>query len=259
MKITQAYVSPILERYFGKGFREKWNLTEYSDPNEPAVFLGLYRTEDLTKFNSHKGFRLFILGGGDITNSTLSVLQKTINDGRTFTWMYPGEISNTLTQHKIKHKALYIELKDYSQFKPVPLGDKIYVYSGASKANPKKYMWSEIVEPLISHFGKNRILFTHGETIDQLIKTVYPQSFVYVKPNQRGGNTTMWEMGHMGIRTLGKGQTALPNFTEYKNITHLVSLIHEEEKYIGQVRNDVSEGLQKIFKGPEWLDLSFWK
>lgn len=259
MSIRQARVSKTLEKHFGRGFRSKWGLSTYSNPNEPAVFLGLYNSDDLNAFLSHKSFRLFILGGSDMKPATLLKLREVIRDGRTFTWMYPGKISNILSKNDIPHKQLYIALKDYSQFKPVTLGDKIYVYRGAVKQNPSYYKWEEIVDPVISHFGKNRVLFTEGQSIDSLVKKVYPQTFVYVKPNEKGGNTTMWEMGHMGIKTLGKGQLPLPNFTEYSDLSHLISLIENEEKYIGQVRNDVSEGLQKIFKGPEWLDLGFWK
>ena len=259
MVISQARVSPTLEKHFGKEFRSKWKLEKYSNPNKPAVFLGLYKNEDLEAFMSHKSFRIFILGGSDMTQSTLSRLQGVMNDGRTFTWMYPGKISNILSQNNIPHKQLYIPLKDYSQFKPVPLGDKIYVYRGAIRQNPSYYKWKEIVEPLMSHFGKNRILFTQGQNVQSLVKNVYPQSFVYIKPNEKGGNTTMWEVGHMGIKTLGKGQQTLPNFTEYTDLSNLVSLIEAEEKYIGTTRTDVADGLNKIFKGPEWLDLSFWK
>jgi hypothetical protein len=199
------------------------------------------------------------MGGSDIKENTLLKLKKIINDGRSFTWMYPGKISNVLSQYSIPHKPIYIALKNYSKFTPVTLGDKIYVYCGVQTKKLNYYKWDEVVKPIISHFGENRVIFTQGQTIDYLIKTVYPQSFVYVKPNERGGNTTMWEMGHMGIRTLGKGHANLPNFTEYKDISHLISLICEEEKYIGKVRNDVSDGLQKMFIGPEWLNLSFWK
>ena len=260
MVIKQARVSLTLEKYFGKEFRSKWKLEKYYDPNLPAIFLGLYKNEDFDAFLSHKSFRLFVLGGSDMTPKNFLRLQEVINDGRTFTCMHPGEISNTLSQNNIPHKHMYIQLKDYSKYKPVPLGDKIYVYFGASRQDLSYYKWEEIVEPLISQYGKDRIIFTKNQTSNYLINSIYPQAFVYIKPAVTGGTTTMWELGHMGIRTLGKGDLLPPNFTQYFNVDHLISLITEEEKYISKTRVDVATEVKELFEtSKNWLDLDFWK
>jgi len=261
MKFEQAHVSKTLEPFFGEKFRKKWNLKNYFNPDAPAAFLGLYRSEDIEKFMSHKSERILIFGGSDIKLNTVSKIKKSFSDGRTYSWMYPGEISDLMLKYEVPHKTLYIALKDYSEFKPVALGDKIYVYRGAKKTNPEYFKWSEVVEPLIRYFGKERVLFTDGQDSVNLIDKFYSKSFVYVKPNAKGGNTTMWELGHMGIKTLGKGHSpALPNFLEYSDFNHLVSLIEKEEKNIGKTNHDLAEKVNSVFnKNQKWLTVDFWK
>ena len=40
--INQVHISSVLEEYFGEGFRKKWNLSKYHDPNSPSIFLGIF-------------------------------------------------------------------------------------------------------------------------------------------------------------------------------------------------------------------------
>ena len=74
MRIEQAYVSPSLS-HFRYEFLECWNLREYDNPEEPAVFYGLYydwdndkkwptkSSVDIETYNNHKGFKVLLCGG----------------------------------------------------------------------------------------------------------------------------------------------------------------------------------------------------
>ncbi len=259
MKFDQVKISETLEPFFGENFRSKWNLKKYKNPNKPTIFLGLYSKNDLEDFKNHKSTSIVIWGGADIKSKTLSEVRNSILYGKCYTFAYPGEFSKLLTEEDIPHKTLHLEIKDYSNFKPTPLGDKIYIYRGASKTNLEYYKWEEIVEPLIKEFGENKILFTDNKQIDDLMENYYNKCFVYVKPNPKGGCTSMFELGMMGRRTLGIGHIGLENFTEYKNIDDLIRLINIESKYIGQVREEVSIQTANCFVGQEWLQLDFWK
>ena len=95
--------------------------------------------------------------------------------------------------------------------------------------------------------------------MNELIEKYYNDCFVFVKPHERGGVTTMYDLAHMGRKTIGKGETNLPNFREYSDIKNLLDLIMEESKFIGQVRNDVATSLNDHFIGDEWLNLNYWK
>lgn len=256
---NQAWVSQHGVEFFEDGFRKVWNLGPYLDITSPTVFFGVYHKNDLEKIKNHKGPKIIIWGGNDMQPYQLQEFSKLQNQQpQTYTWAYPGEFSNILTSYNITHKPLHIAIKDYSQFKPIPLGENIYVYKGVHGNRPDHYKWDEIVKPLIKVFGEDRITFTNHLPIDELIDKVYKNCFVYVKPNPKGGCTTMWELGHMGIKTIGKSHPNIDIFTEYNDIHHLIDLIVEESKYIGKIRKDISTITKNIFTGTEWLTLKFW-
>jgi len=256
---NQVYVSNVLEQYFGPNFRSRWELGYYSDVNAPSVFLGLYEQSDLERLINHKGQKILIWGGGDMEPPKLRSISDLQKQNRINIWAYPGEFSDLLTSYDIKHKSLHIPLKDYSKFKPITLGENIYVYKGIHGNRPDYFRWNETVDPLIQVFGKDRIIFADHLSMDELTEKVYKNCFVYVKPNPKGGCTTMFELGHMGIRTLGKRHKNLDIFTQYETVEHLIDLIVQESKYIGKVREDVSESVKKSFTGEEWLTLDFWE
>ena len=259
MRFEQIRVSDHL-KFFEKDFKMKWNLKDYKDPNKPAVFLGLYSDKDLKDFKKHKSKSVVIFGGGDLKPKTLKETQKIFIDKKSYTFGFPGEFSNILKSFNIPHEKFHLDIKNYSKFKPTPLGDKIYVYRGAKKKiNPTYYKWDEVILPLIKEFGEERIIYTNLETIDNLIENYYNKCFVYVKPTPKGGCTTMFELGMMGRKTIGVGHEKLGNFIEYKDIDDLIRLIKEESKYIGHIRYDVSEQTKNCFIGDDWLNLKFWE
>ena len=129
---------------------------------------------------------------------------------------------------------------------------------------PDYFKFNEVVSPLVQVFGKDRVKWViqnESSTLpmNELIEKYYNDCFVFVKPHERGGVTTMYDLAHMGRKTIGKGETNLPNFREYSDIKNLLDLIMEESKFIGQVRNDVATSLNDHFIGDEWLNLNYWK
>ena len=175
-----------------------------------------------------------------------------------YTWHIGGVPSDILNSYDIKHKKIVIPLKDYSNFKPTILGENIYVYKGVHGNRPDYFKWDEIINPLIEVFGKERVVFTNHLPIENLVKNIYEDCFIYIKPNPRGGNTTMWELGHMGRRTLGFGLEETGYYKNYTDINNLIDLVVGESKYIGQMREDVVTSTKNIFVGDEWLTLKFW-
>lgn len=246
-------------QFFREGFESRWGLNSYNNVDTPAIFLGMYRPEDFNMLNKHKGPKMIIWGGGDMIPSHLQYISHLQKDQKIYCWAYPGEFSNVLNNYGIRHKQLHVALKDYSSFSPITLGENIYVYKGIEGNRPDHFHWGEIVNPLIEVFGEDRITFSNNLPMGELIENVYKKCFVYVKPNPKGGCTTMWELGHMGIRTLGKNHKDLTLFSEYRDIPHLVDLIMEESKYIGKKREDIVDSTKEEFTGKEWLTLEFWE
>ena len=68
----------------------------------------------------------------------------------------------------------------------------------------------------------------------------------------------MWELGHMGIRTLGKGMKETQFFKNYTSINNLIELIVEESKNMGKIQKEVAKTTKSSFIGHEWLSLNFW-
>jgi hypothetical protein len=209
-------------------------------------------------FVNHIGPKILIWGGADMTPNRLEYISNLQQQQTIYCWVYPGEFSNILTNYNIKHKQLHVALKSYIDFTPIILGENIYVYKGLHGNRPSHYHWNNVVNPLIEVFGKDRITFTDHLPITELIEKFYKNCFVYVKPNPVGGCTTMFELGHMGMRTLGIGHKNLEFFSEYSDIYHLIDLVVDESKYIGKTRKDIAESAKNIFAGSEWLTLNFW-
>ena len=255
---NQVYISRAVG-HFGENYRKKWELQNYNNINSPSIFFGLYFQEDIQTMINHKGPKVITWGGNDMHPQQLNTVKQLLNKQEIYNWAYPGEFSNVLTSYDIPHKKLYIPFKSYSDFTPTPLGENIYVYKGIYGDRPDHYKWNDIIKPLQQVFGEDRVIFSNHLPIEELIEKYYKNCFVYIKPNSKGGCTTMFELAHMGIRTLGKGNEDLDLFTEYKNLDHLLELIMEESKYIGKTRNDISKSTKEIFTGDEWLNLNFWK
>lgn len=252
---TQLYSSMV---YFKEDMKIRWNLDEYHDISSPAVFLGLYENKDIVALTNHKGPKILIWGGGDMTPDRLQYVADLQKQSSLYSWAYPGEFSKILSSYDIDHKQLFIQIKDYSMYTPCELGENIYVYKGIHGNRHDHFKWNDIVVPLIKVFGEDRVLFSNHLSTNELIESVYKNCFVYIKPNPVGGCTTMWELGHMGRRTLGASNMCVDIFSEYRDIYHLIDLIMEESKYIGKMRYDISNLTKSIFTDQEWLTMEFW-
>lgn len=254
---TQVYFSDAI-KFFKEDFISKWKLEEYTNPDKPAIFLGLYNPTDHQVVKNHKSYGIVSLTGSDMIPKNLNFVQNVVDNKRIFCYQAPGFPSNILKKYSIPHKSLFIAMKDYSTYSLCPLGKNIYVYKGLHGNSANYYKFNSIISPLIEVFGKDRIIYTEFKSPQELIENYYKNCFVYVKPNDLGGATSMFELAHMGRKTLGGGFPSLDYLVNYKDIYHLIDLIQEEAKYIGTTRKEVSTQVKNTFTGDEWLNLSYW-
>lgn len=257
MKIQQVRVSKILERSFGVPFRQKWDLRKYNNLNDPAIFFGLYSAEDMKAFKRHRGYSIVIWGGAEQSYKKFKdVLIKKSFLGSP---AYRPELIQAFNKCNFPYKKMILPLKDFSIFKPVELGNKIYVYKGLNGTRNEYFKWNEVILPIIRHFGEDRVVYCNNKPMEY-VHDLYKQCFIYVKPNKKGGSTTMWEMGHMGIKTISHGQGDLPNVISFKNISNLIKIIKKEELKIGTIQYDTSEKTKNSMHGSDsWLYVNFWK
>ena len=258
---NQLYVSRSLN-HFKQGMKEKWNLKNYSNPNKPSIFLGIYNNEDLQFALNHQSYGIVIYGGNDLNPKRVKKLFS-IKKNTFFTFGYAW-IADFFIKHNIKYKQMILPIKKFDDLKPTKLGKNIYVYIG--QPNNKRYEYfkfDEVIIPLIENFGENRVIWVKGNShvnFKSLVENYYNDCFIFVKPNIRGGSTTMWELAHMGRKTIAQNQGGATNVLEYRDLNHMIDLIYEESKKIGTVQNEVHDSIKEIFQNnDDWLKLNFWK
>lgn len=253
--IKQCWASFPMEEHFAEDLRRKWNLTKYHDPYAPTVMFGWYDDKDFEFIKNHQGPLVIIWGGADLNQSRAQFLK---NRPKTYQIAY-GWVKNLLDSWNIPNKNLIIPIKDYSKFKPTPLGNKIYVYKGWLVDRGSYFKWNEYIQPLINEWGEDNFIYGMGHDIDYVHKNYYENSFVFIKPNERGGSTTMWELGHMGRKTITQNQGNAPNVLEFNNINHIADLINEEAKKIGTIQENLSIEVQNYMTNDfRWLNLNWW-
>tara|TARA_R110002153_G_scaffold167053_2_gene319720 strand:- start:273 stop:1073 length:801 start_codon:yes stop_codon:yes gene_type:complete len=251
----QLYSSMI---FFKEDMKKRWNLDEYNDPTQPAVFMGLYESRDINTFISHKGPKLLYFGGSDFTSNNLDLVSKSPNTvciGYGADWMY-----KVLDSYKIPYTETRILLKNFDNFTPTPLGENIYVYKGINGNRPDHYKWEEIVNPLQEVFGKDRIIYTQNLPLHELKEKYYQNCFIYIRPNPLGGGTAMFELGHMGRKTITNEHSNFSTCLGYQSLNEMLDLIMEESKKIGTVQPQVAETLKSMFdREGNWLNFSNYK
>jgi len=251
----QLYSSMI---YFKEGMKQRWNLVEYHDPEAPAVFLGLYEPRDIQTFINHKGPKLLYFAGADFTERNLKLAAQSPNTiciGYGPDWLY-----RKLDEYKIPYTKKRIFLKSFDDFTPTPLGENIYVYKGLFGNRHDHYRWNEIVKPLQHVFGTDRINYTQNISLTELHEKYYNDCFVYIRPNPMGGGHGMFELGHMGRRTITNDHSEFSICSGYNDIHHMIDLIMQESKKIGTIQTSVAEELKQMFDHTgEWLRLNSYK
>jgi hypothetical protein len=83
---------------------------------------------------------------------------------------------------------------------------------------------------------------------------------VYIKPNEKGGCTTMFEMAYMGRKTIGLGFENCEFFSTYKNTNNLIQQIEDESKKIGKINYKTSESIKNTFiSDNSWLYSNYYE
>ena len=130
-------------------------------PDHASPAGSLYSDKDRSVLANHKNKSLVIWGGKDMSYEKSLTLVKSLVDKKiSATWVYPGFFSKILDNYNIKHKKIYIPIKDYNPFQPEVLGDKIYCYKGVLGNRGDYFKWNEIIKPLIDRYGLEKIIFT---------------------------------------------------------------------------------------------------
>lgn len=251
-RITQALLSPGL-RSFKDNLFKKYNLEEYHDINEPALFFGA--NDCSIQIQNHNSWKLI-----------LPCLPRDYPFFKNYdkALFICSDNHNTLPEGVIR-KSITPEIKDYSIFKPKPLGDKIYVYTGFK--NGWELNKNPIIDKIQSKIDYEIIKNSHDNLsdfydINYLKENYYDKCFLNLNFTIGNGLATVLEMGLMGIKTIFKNpfndniqRLEFPNFISYENVDDIVRIISEESKKIGTIQEPIDG---HNVKGDEWLYLDYW-
>lgn len=235
---------------FGKPFRSRWGLGQYTNPDAPAIFIGLYRDEDIRAFENHRGFKAVMFCGQDVRNARLATDCIIITGSN----MY----SIIEQQVPVQDKRIVLPMRSFDHLKPVPLGDKVYIYMGSGTSSGNHFS-PDIVEQLEQHFGIDTIIRgVQGKPLEYVIDNYYRQAAVNVQMNPTGGFTTAVEMAYLGRWTLGNSNARFCK--PWDTVAQLISLIELELSKAGIVQHQTRQLAKAHFhQSPDWLQVDFWK
>ena len=230
-------------RFFEAGFCKRWGVKPYFDINKSCLFAGVYTERDVDIINNHKGLKIIWNTGRirDIFNM--------INP-RDVVIMESSIIDHSLIKGKYKTKKTRIQIKDFSMFKPNPLGDSIYCYLGSESS--KYIMGYDLIQEIKKETNFKIIEGYLGHHIEYVKKEYYDKCFVNIKPNIVGGITTAVELAYMGRFTISDAKAPFC----INSLDNILSLIDQESKKIGTTQDPV---IGDYFNtGEEWLNENFW-
>lgn len=245
MRINQVSVAGCL-KFFKNNFLKRYSLNDYYDSSQPCFFLG---AEQPNIINNHKGLKIIYLASEyDCTFlNQLSSTENTILHWSPYLKNYP----------QFKNKYVEIELKDYSNFKPNVMGDKIYTYIGwwERKCEFQFDLLNEIQKKI-----KYEIMYgivddlNNYYSVDDLKSNFYDKSFLNINLSSGTGMTTVRELGLMGRKTIINCGYPFPSIIPYNSIDHIIEIINEESLKIGTI----GESMDCHTVKDEWLELNFW-
>ena len=234
MRISQVEASKVAP-FHTNNLKKRWALKDYYDPYQPCLFFGAssYSGENTQAIVNHKSYKIvFPISYMDFHFFMLNDLPSfaTRVDKLFIISPSPKENHTALLNTKqyqeiasyypnIKIKKFFPELKDYSAYKPISLGDKIYYHSYCVDCeNPacmdtinllrKKCPYELITTGLESSSKQPRSKeylgqrWRHYVDADELKENYYNKCFLNLNLSRGGSMMTAAEFGLMGIKTI---------------------------------------------------------
>lgn len=251
MKIEQFSISAGVWTF--KGFYEKnyglrcVNNDNY-DTNAPCLFVGNYHEEDHKSIVNHKGHATVIWCGQDamLPQNIDAVREKEARHISISKW-----ISDKLYRYGIEFEELIFPTTTLDDWKPCPLGDKIYSYAPTELYNKSMIERIAKASPYQVIVSDSPTKFTK----DQL-KEIYSQCFLGLRLTWWDGSpATVQEMGMMGRRTIWNGGRfgSIPWTTEES----VLESIEREAEKIGTSPTEFAENCRKELDiSKDWLEIN---
>lgn len=262
--IEQARVSGAIPAYRER-FLNRYGLSPYMHPNQPAVFFGCYTKEDWMAIRSHSSFKLIVWAGTDA-----QIFAEHVKAGQADNLFGPHAhhvaISNFIADDLRAAGLPFHEVPlcnvDESLFKPTHRSGRKGIYVYCPKGQEEKYGGAEI-EELKRLLPEFEFITTDGPFAvkPEDMPTLYDKCFVGFRPTKHDGlSNTVIEMGLMGRRVIWNGNA--PNALSFSSIEHAADLVRRESGSQCSVNRfgpddyfNVSESTRRYIRvGTAWLD-----
>jgi len=253
MTINQCKFSHSL-RFFEEGFKKRWELSSYSDTKKPCIFVGLYDKNDIDFINNHNGFKILY------HPVTVRECIKYLKNENVATRICSEQLSdiffNPTEWNKIykslNSKIVNFEFKDFSNYKPTTLGNKISCYIGNEDVK-EQYGFSLAKEIEKKTKFKIEYIVQNGLLESDMIE-IYKDCFINLKFCITGGYTTATEMAYMGRYSVSNSFGCF--FKGYKTINDIVKIINKESEKIGTIQPLCIGSYFNV--DSEWKNLNYW-
>ena len=240
---------------------KRYDFENYTDINEPCFFLGAIG--EINKINNHKGLKIVKF----LTPADCWTINQITNSENLFIISDP--FIETSTNYNFVN--FEFEFSDFSIFKPIILGDKIYCYM-RDPLEFRKDIINRIQTKInyeIIYGGENCDAKNYYLPID--LKTMYyDKCFLSINLSSKHGYTTVREMGCMGIKTIMHSPYNFPSIVQldyyernFKGNGHSIKV--NEDEIIEKInRESYNIGKLGVSMNPhnindEWLYVDFWE
>lgn len=269
MKLRQMVVSEAV-KFFARGLNERWGLepTDTPDTNKPCVYVGAYDEQRERDIAEHKAPVIVMATGRDCAMPHLArAVQARYSEGLvTYVPRYNNE-SRSAQYWKsagVKSKLANISFSDYPSLKVVPKGHKVYCYLGASPAKRWRDECGQMyMEAVAAKIGWHHFIWADTfMPIEYLVAGMYTQAACFLKTSGFRANTTMYEMAHMGRRTIGyysDTEYAQPIVKHARSVRAAAMMVEEELDNAGTVDEEIRAEAERTLIDERWLDLDWWE
>lgn len=174
-----------------QGYSNNYDFTDYTDPEAPCIFMGMYSQDDYDLFQAHKGKKFICLLGMDAIT-----LDKD--------WDFTGTtiIASSKMIQRIIPEAVHVNVfaADTDYFNaPSKAGQSLLWYVGSGSPTSKVYYGEQLIEQIKYKIDAPIIQIKYGQYDKLEMFYLYRQSLLNLRLTSHDGPATMClEAGLMG-------------------------------------------------------------
>ena len=221
------------------------NIDGYNE-NEPCVFIGMYRHEDIKRFENHKGASIIVWMGCDAENETY--VKYIFSKNPTKKIVISHVMKTLFNSYGLETELVHLPNTDINFWKPTILKNCVYSYA------PNNHYGRDVIIELSKHIDYELILTDSCKhyTRDELDK-LYDRCFVGIRlRNMDGSAASVVEMSLKGRRTISN-IGSLPCIG-WDSIEDVIEKIKSESIKIGTYQNNFAEKAFEFYNiGDSWL------